>query len=277
MFRAVSFHPHVLAVGVVVAAAFAAPAAAATGDWAAGAKAQLRLLGVAADGWLDGAIEIVMPPGWKTYWRNPGTAGIAPEFDFAASRNFGTPEIGFPLPKRLDDGYSITNVYEGRVVLPFRAAIPDPAKPAEIAVTIRLGVCDVVCIPDEVSAHLTVPPGEDDAAVAATLAGARAKLPGPPEPGVFAVDAIARQGGTDGKPVFRIAATVPAGGEPVAYVEGPDDWAAYAPVLAGREGERAFFDVKFSRLGATTPIPGAAIRVTIAAGGRAIEQTIGLD
>lgn len=79
------------------------------------------------------------------------------------------------------------------------------------------------------------------------------------------------------RPVFRVTTTVPAGVEPKFLVEGPEDWAPYAPAFAGRDGDHVLFDVKFSRLGAKTPIAGAEIRVTMEAGGRAVEQTVPLD
>ncbi len=259
--------------------ALAAPAFAATGDWGQGQKAMVRLFasGLDADGTINGAIEIALPPHWKTYWRNPGTAGIAPQFDFSASYNLDKPTVSFPVPEVVDDGYSVTNVYVGGVVLPFRARVTDPKMPVEIALTVRLGVCAEVCIPDEVVARLTVPPGENDAATEAVLATARARLPGPPQPGQFAVDSIARTGGTDAHPVFRVAATMPDGDQPKFLVEGPEDWAPFAPVFAGRDKGKVLYDVKFSRLGAKTPIAGATIRVTMAVGTRAVEQTLTLD
>ena len=264
---------------VAVVLGLAAPAVAATGDWAQGQKTMIRLVasGTGADGAVDGAIEIVLPAGWKTYWRNPGTAGIAPVFDFSASHNLATPAVSFPVPEVVDDGFSVTNVYVGGVVLPFHAVVTDPRMPVDLALTVHLGVCQEVCVPDEVTARLTVPPGENDPATEAVLATARGRLPGPAVPGVFAVDSIARQGGTDARPVFRIAATVPGDAEPKVLVEGPDDWAPYAPAFAGRDGGKALYDLKFSRLGAKTPIAGATIRVTMQAGGRAVEQTLPLD
>ena len=274
--------PLKIALGLAPAAlmlAIVAPAVAATGDWAQGQKAMVRLFasGLDADGAINGAIEIALPPHWKTYWRNPGTAGIAPEFDFSASHNLGKPDVSFPVPEVVDDGYSVTNVYVGGVVLPFRAAVIDPKMPVELALTVRLGVCEEVCVPDEVTARLVVPPGENDAATEAVLTTARARLPGPPQPGIFAVDSIAREGGTDMRPLFRVVATVPAGTPPEFLVEGPEDWAPFAPAFVGRDGGKALFDVKFSRLSARTPIAGARIRITMKAGGRAIEQTLTLD
>jgi DsbC/DsbD-like thiol-disulfide interchange protein len=266
-----------------LAAAFGAvlvsPAAAASGEWAHGQETRARLYAssAAANGTIDGAIAIALPSGWKTYWRSPGTAGVSPEFDFSASHNFDNATVAFPVPEVVDDGFSVTNVYVGGVVLPFHATVIDPAQPVEIAVTIHLGVCKDVCVPDDLTAHLVVPPGEDDPATAAVLATARARVPGPAEPGVFAVDSVARAGGTDARPVFRVAATVPGDSQPEFLVEGPDDWSPYTPTYAGSKDGKALFDVKFSRLGAKTPIAGARIHITMATGGRAVEQTMTLD
>ena len=47
-------------------------------DWAQGHNSRVRL--IAGDD-LAG-VELQMPAGWKTYWRNPGDAGgVPPSFD----------------------------------------------------------------------------------------------------------------------------------------------------------------------------------------------------
>jgi DsbC/DsbD-like thiol-disulfide interchange protein len=271
----------VMAVRAGLAAAFAAltvaPAAAAVGDWASGIKAKVRLVaaGIGDDGRLAAGIEIVLPPSWKTYWRSPGDAGIAPVFDFADSKNLGTANVSFPPPHRFDDGYSVTNVYQDSVVLPVSAEVRDPNKDVDLSVDIKLGVCQEVCVPDEVKAHVIVPAGDNDGAAARMLADARAALPGPPEPGAFFVDGVERDGGTDARPVFRFSLTVPDPAHTTIFVEGPPDWYAGTPVPAG-EGTGAY-TVKFDRLVAKTPIAGAHLRFTVVSGSRAIEQTIGLD
>jgi DsbC/DsbD-like thiol-disulfide interchange protein len=255
------------------------PASAEVGPWANGSRAKVRILseGIGPDGRLAAGIEIVLPAGWHTYWRDPGTAGVAPKIDFAPSENVTKVDVAFPVPQRSDDGFSVTNVYDDRVILPVSVVVADPAKPVELSAKLDLGVCQTVCVPDHIEASLTVPPGEGDAAAAKILAAARALLPGAPQPGTFAVEGVSRHGGTEGKPVFRIRAAVPAGTDPVLFVEGPGDWSAYAPASAGRDGDMALYDVKFSRTGAKTPIAGVHLRITISAGGKAIEQTVGLD
>ncbi len=270
-----------LVVRAALAAALAAlsvsPAIAAVGDWASGAEAKVRLLaaGIGDDGRLAAGIEIALPPGWKTYWRSPGDAGIAPVFDFSASKNLADADVRFPPPHRFDDGYSVTNVYQGTVVLPVSAGVPDPNAAVDLAVDIKLGVCEEICVPDEVTAHVVVPAGETDAVAARMLADARAALPGPPDPGVFAVDAVSRHGGTDERPIFRFTLTTPDPADTTVFVEGPPDWYAGKPAPVGEgKGE---YTVKFDRLTAKTPIKGAHLTFTVVSGGRAIEQTIGLD
>ncbi len=254
-----------------------APAAAAVGKWASGTEAKVRLVaaGIGDDGRLAAGIEITLPPGWKTYWRNPGDAGIAPVFDFSASSNLGIADVSFPPPRRFDDGYSLTNVYEDSVFLPMSAEVSDPGKAVYLSVDVRLGVCQEVCVPDEVKASVTVPAGEDDKDAAGMLAKARAALPGPPQPGVFFVDGVTRDGGTDERPAFRFALTAPDPAHTTVFVEGPPDWYASAPVPDTEEA--GDYTVTFDRLVAKTPIVGAHLRFTVVSGDHAIEQAIGLD
>lgn len=262
-----------------LAAAFAQHAAAAVGAWGEGSRAEVRLVasGVGDDGMLSGGIEIALPPGWKTYWRYPGDAGVAPLFDFGGSRNLATtPAIAFPVPTREDDGFAVTNVYLDHVLLPFTAKVTDPAQPVEIALRARIGACEEICIPEDISIALTVPPGAADPDVGDQLAAAMKTVPGAAAPGAFAFSAVARAGGTDRRPIFRFTGVVPDAKDATLFVEGPGDWAPYTPERVADGGGEAAWTVKFSRLGAETPIAGASFRLTAVSGDKAIEQTVTL-
>ncbi len=269
------------ALGLLVAAVTGGiyPATAGVGAWSDGAKASGRLIaeGVNAEGRLSAGIEIILPPGWKTYWRMPGDAGIAPQIDFGTSDNVGAASVRFPTPHRYEDGYGVTNIYEDRVVLPVEVPVLDPTRPVHLEVNMNLGVCEVVCIPDAISMDLEIEPGERDGFAAALLAAARQALPAKPEPGVFAVTGVNRDGGTDKRPVFVFNAVVPDAENAEVFVEGPYGWFPDVPKYTGRAGAAAAYQVKFSRLGAKTPIEGAAFTVLIVSGDRAIEQVIHLD
>lgn len=260
-------------------AALAFPAAAAQpgfGPWSSGQEARVRLVaaGVGEDGRLAGGIEIMLEPGWWTYWRTPGAAGIPPVIDFSGSGNLGAATVSFPLPERHDDGYGASNVYEGGVLLPFSAAVPDAGAPIELRLSLDLGVCQEVCIPEHVEASLTLPPGTHDRVAAATLAGARAQVPGAPLPGRLEVGSARRSGGTDERPEFDIAVTAP--DDVVIFVEGPPDWYPRMPERV-EDAPGTVYRVVFDRVGAKSPVDGESLRVTMAAGGKAIEQIVPID
>ena len=255
------------------------PASAAVGAWSDGAKASARLIaeGVDRDGNLAAGIEIILPPGWKPYCRTPGDAGIAPVIDFSASVNVGAAHIYFPTPHRFDDGYSVTNVYEDRVVLLASLPVVDRQSPIELVVSMKLGVCEIVCIPESFDLVLDVPATGNNSRAAGLLAEARKNLPQSPEPGVFSVLGVAREGGTDKRPVFTVNAIVPESANAEMFIEGPDGWYPNIPKLAEESGSESVYRVKFSRLGAETPIEGAQFVVLIVSGDRAIEQVVSLD
>jgi DsbC/DsbD-like thiol-disulfide interchange protein len=266
----------------LVVLAGADSAAAAVGAWGQGQRAEARIVaaGIGADGTLNAGVEIGLPDGWHTYWRTPGDAGVAPTIDFSASGNLGPAAVSFPVPTRLDDGFSVTNVYKANVVLPVNAAVIDRSRPVDLVARLAIGVCSDVCVPDTIEARLTIPAGENDAAAAATLADAGKAVPGAAEPGVFALAAIARTGGTEGRPVFRVTGTVPDAHDATVFVEGPEGWAAYTPDYQPgnqADGGKDAWTVQFDRLGAHTPIAGAAFRFTIVSGDRAIDQTLTLQ
>ncbi|MHA1555253.1 MAG: protein-disulfide reductase DsbD domain-containing protein [Alphaproteobacteria bacterium] len=255
------------------------PATAGVGLWADGVKASARLIaeGLDANGELSAGIEIILPPGWKTYWRSPGDAGIAPVIDFTASGNIGPAKIRFPAPHRFDDGYSVTNIYEDSVFLSFSVPVVDPAAPVHLEVKMHLGVCELVCVPESLTMALDIEPEKHDDYAAGLLAAAREQLPKSPEPGVFAVLGVDRDGGTDKRPEFTFNAVVPNGEQAVFFVEGPPGWYPNVPKFAGNMGAESVYRVKFSRLGATAPIAGALFTVLIVSGDRAIEQVVSLD
>jgi suppressor for copper-sensitivity B len=258
-------------------AVLAAPAHAAMSDWSSdGGKARIRLLasGLDAAGRLMAGVEIELAPGWKTYWRTPGDAGIPPVLDFTASKNVGAVDVAFPPPARHDDGYSVTNTYEGRVVLPLAVALPDPKAASDLALKLDIGVCSDVCVPDHFEVSLPVPDASADADADAVLQPARDAVPGRPEPGVFAVDSIRSEGGTGKHARFAILATVPDAEKAQVFVEGASDWYPDVPEYeAGADG-KAVYRFTFDTLGSKTPLDGGQVRVTIVSAGRAIEQWV---
>ena len=107
-------------------------------------------------GWTDeegarvAALELVLAPGWKTYWRSPGEAGLAPEFDWRGS-NIGEVSFHWPAPEVIRSGGTRTLGYHNRLVLPFTAAPETPGRPVGISADILLGLCQDICVPAQLS------------------------------------------------------------------------------------------------------------------------------
>lgn len=117
------------------------------------------------------AMDLTLAPGWKTYWRSPGDAGIPPSFDWSGSENLRSVRIHWPAPSVFQTNGMQTIGYHDRLLLPLEVTAIDPSRPVKLAVSVDLGVCDDICIP----AHLTLgadllPPGSPDAGITTALA-----------------------------------------------------------------------------------------------------------
>jgi DsbC/DsbD-like thiol-disulfide interchange protein len=112
-------------------------------------------------GWTDAkgnrvtALELVLEPGWKTYWRSPGDSGLPPSFDWTESSNLGAVRFHWPAPEAIKSGDGLTMGYHDRLVLPLTLAPRDPASPMHVATTVDLGLCERICVPAHLS--LTAP------------------------------------------------------------------------------------------------------------------------
>jgi DsbC/DsbD-like thiol-disulfide interchange protein len=102
------------------------------------------------------AVQLTLAPGWKTYWRAPGDAGIPPQFDWAGSRNLKSVQIHWPRPKVGSTNGLRSIGYENAVVLPIEVAPTKPGQPITLNARLNLGVCEIVCIPAEVMLSATL-------------------------------------------------------------------------------------------------------------------------
>jgi DsbC/DsbD-like thiol-disulfide interchange protein len=124
-----------------------------------------------ADGRHMAALRLELAPGWKTYWRAPGEAGIPPEFDWTGSQNVAGVRLHWPRPVVFDTNGMQTIGYHDVLVLPVEIDLKDQAKPLQLSVNADLGVCRDICVPAQV--HVTAdigPDGKGDAAIRAALA-----------------------------------------------------------------------------------------------------------
>lgn len=139
--------------------------------------ATLRLVAEAptTDGAVRAALLIDLAPGWKTYWLDPGAAGIPPHLDLSRSTNLVQRETEFPVPHRASDGYGTSNVYSQPLAVALSLRKPDAAAPAAIDLGITLGLCRDICIP--VATRLRLDLAKADPADARLVAYAFDALP----------------------------------------------------------------------------------------------------
>lgn len=129
-----------------------------------------------ADGGRMAALVIDVTPEWKTYWRNPGEAGIPPRFDWTRSENLRGAEILWPRPHAFESFGITTLGYSGRVVFPVRLEPENPAQPMQIDLGLSLGVCKDICILEETRIQGRIMPGEAETG-ADLVAAAEATVP----------------------------------------------------------------------------------------------------
>mgnify|MGYP001549170949 CR=1 FL=1 len=125
-----------------------------------------------ADGTHMAALHLRLAPGWKTYWRAPGDAGIPPVFDWRSTRNLRSVSVLWPTPIVFHQSGLRSVGYKDEVILPLRIELADPTRDARLRAIVDIGVCEDVCVPMRlrVSADLPATGGRLDGAIAAALA-----------------------------------------------------------------------------------------------------------
>lgn len=104
-----------------------------------------------ADGSRIAAVRLKLAPGWKTYWRSPGDAGIPPHFDWAGSDNLRGVGITWPAPEVFLTAGMRTIGYTGDVILPLTLAPHRAGEPMSLNAELEIGVCKDICVPHSMS------------------------------------------------------------------------------------------------------------------------------
>ena len=120
-------------------------------------------------------LELRMTQGWKTYWRNPGDSGFAPQFDWSASDNVRDVEIVWPAPQAFDEAGERYYGYKDHVLWPLRVTAHDAATPAHLVLTLNYGVCADVCVPARAHLKIAIPAGAASPTTGASLITAAMK------------------------------------------------------------------------------------------------------
>lgn len=159
---------------------------------------RVSLIGDGFDGtsWHTGVL-IELEPGWKTYWRMPGEAGIPPVFTWASSAPAEI-EVSFPVPARYADQSGEAVGYETSALFPV-AVTPEAATELDLSLEIFFAVCKDICIPASASARITLGPMMRDPSGSARVEAARDAVPG--QGSVIGAARLVMEGG---KPVLEL-------------------------------------------------------------------------
>jgi DsbC/DsbD-like thiol-disulfide interchange protein len=259
-------HTLVVLAGIGIAGTAAAQVPAAS-------VAEARLL----EGWRqpDGshlaAIAIDLAPGWHTYWRAPGEAGIPPQFDWSASRNLRSVAYEWPRPERFRL-YGVQALgYSGELVLPVRLVPEDPAAPIEADLSLFYGICRDICMPAEASlaAELSAHgPGRDRARIETALTERARSVD---EAGVTAV-ACGLAPGRDGiELTAEVTFRTPPGRDQLAVIETSDPTLWIAPPESRTVGRTVTARARIEGAGRGALMARDQIRLTVLDDRRAVD------
>ncbi len=222
-------------------------------------------------------LEIKMEPGWHTYWRSPGVAGLPPQFDWSRSdndkNNFAKATLLYPTPQRFNDQGMDTIGYQSHVIFPIDIELRHVGQPLGIDTTVNLLVCSDLCVPKTFNLSLNVP---RDAAIegaeADILAPARKLVPTQDEDTAgISIKNVSFDGTHLNVDIASTAAIV----APDLFIESNPEIPFTAPVVKlSNDQHEATLTVKPSDLKQdVSHLPGTPLTLTIIENGHALEMS----
>lgn len=98
------------------------------------------------DNTVQALLDVQLDGEWKTYWRTPGEAGIAPQLDWGDSTNIAAVEWHWPVPRYFEQLGIMTLGYKHQVSFPLTVMLEDPTRPAILKGQLRLPSCTDICV-----------------------------------------------------------------------------------------------------------------------------------
>jgi DsbC/DsbD-like thiol-disulfide interchange protein len=215
-------------------------------------------------------LQIEPKPGWKTYWRNPGDAGMPPQLDFTGSTNLVFRSIDFPVPEiGMDDGGRFVG-YHQPVSLILEFAKPLLDAPSTINLNAIVGICEKVCLPFMASFSLPLKPGQPESEEFMQLQLAQSALP--EKPGAdFEIGSLHLS--TDGRTI-ESDVTLPIAKTPEIAILPPSGLRLGQMEI--KAGADKIAHLRIPVIGENKARADAKITILVKSGGRAIEATLAL-
>ncbi|HEY3932029.1 MAG TPA: protein-disulfide reductase DsbD domain-containing protein [Verrucomicrobiae bacterium] len=126
-------------------------------------------------------VDLKMEPGWHTYWKNPGDAGIATAIKWQLPPGISAGEIQWPLPEKFPPIEVTTYGYTNEVTLlvPLKIETNFPPGQIDLKANVSWLECMDVCIPanQDVEAKLNIGGETKNSADAAAIESWKSKVP----------------------------------------------------------------------------------------------------
>ena len=181
-------------------------------------------------------VRLNLGPGWKTYWKSPGDAGLPTEFDWSGSSNIADAEVNWPAPSRLSILGFETIGYTHEVLFPVRIKVRDPGAETRIRLKLAIYACGTICIREQRVLAATVQPGASGD-FQATIDSWRSRVPQATS-SVLSVLSVERSLTGPASLRIGVASTRPLL-EPDVFVEGDPPLSGDKPIVTFDHGNRA--------------------------------------
>ncbi len=233
--------PMILAVSALFSAQQQADAAAAKWQDIAGGRIRIVIAEpMPGEKTVQGMLQLDLAPGWKTYWRDPGDAGVPLQVDVSKSTNAALTNVEFPAPHRFDDGVSVWAGYKEPVTFGFTFERADAAMPVKLTGNVFLGVCEKICVPVQYDFDLGVNDSAAPTMHHELVAMALKDMP-MAATAAFGIQTIS----TDWETI-SIEANAPEGASQAElFLAAPEGFQFTAPVLKSQQGGRLHFEAAF--------------------------------
>jgi thiol:disulfide interchange protein len=126
-------------------------------------------------------VHLKMEPGWHTYWKNPGEAGMATKIVWHLPQGVTAGDVQWPLPEKLPPAEVTTYGYDNEVMLLVPLKLAADVKPGPLALSAKVSwlECKEQCLPGDTTVQATLNVGSETkaSAGAALLKEWQGKLP----------------------------------------------------------------------------------------------------
>ena len=185
-------------------------------------------------------VHIDLGPGWKTYWKSPGDAGLPTEFDWSGSSNVVSAEVNWPVPSRLSILGFETVGYTHEVLFPVKINVRDLGVETRIHLKLAVYACSTICVREELVLATTIQPGASGHSQT-TIDAWRSRVPQPTS-NVLSVLSVERSSAGPASLKIEIASTKRLVA-PDAFIESDPALSGDKPIVTFEHGNRATLTV----------------------------------